>query len=109
MTLFIVNGQEKELVYNFGGIDISRDFIGNTYHGMTTDENGHYIATEQDFEWWQEVITAHQNNDKLIEAYKYRFGNDEVSQVAEDWASGDYETDPAQIQMGLEQAFGKLS
>lgn len=109
MTTFIVNGQQMELRYNVNGIDISADFIGNTSHGMSHDDDGNYIATQEDFEWWRATILAHEQMDVVIEAYKERFGSDEVAEVVESWSGGDLETDPAQVLMGLERNFGPLS
>lgn len=109
MTIFMVNGQEKELRYDMNGIDISNDFIGNTAHGMEYNEDGNYIATEKDFQWWQETIAAHENMDAIVSSYKERFDADDVREVVEDWADGDLENDPPQVIMGLERNFGKIS
>lgn len=108
MTIFIVNGQEKVLRYDVNGIDVSRDFIGNTYHGMETDEEGRYLATQEDFEWWQEVIAAHQKLDETIARYKERFGDEEVDNIVWAWAGNDYDTHPGSVTLGLEKNFGKL-
>lgn len=109
MSKFMVNGQEKELRYDVNGIDISADFIGNTAHGMEVDDEGRYIASQADFEWWQETISANENMDVIIAAYKEQFDAGEVDQVVQDWSGNDLDTTPAQVLMGLEQAFGKLS
>lgn len=108
MTTFIVDGQEKELRYNVSGIDISNDFIGNTYHGMDIDEEGRYIASVEDFEWWKDVIEAHEELNARIIAYKEQFDGDEVDQVVSEWAGNDYDSHVAQVLMGLERNFGEL-
>ena len=107
-TLFVVDGEEKAVEYLIDGIDISADFIGNTYHGMERDEDGRYIATQEDYDWWIDVIANYQALDDLIIRYKEDNDPDEVQVIIEDWAGGDYEVEPARITMGLEQAFGKL-
>ena len=108
MTTFIINDQERELRYDVDGIDISGDFIGNTYHGMEQDEEGRYLASPEDFEWWQSIIAAHEKMDNAIAAYKALHDADQVDQVVEDWANGDYEAHPHQVEMGLVQTFGEL-
>ena len=109
MTTFIVNGQEKELTMYFNGIECSADFIGNAAHGMDNDEDGNYIATQEDFEWWENTILAHENMENVIAAYKEKFDTGEVDQVVQDWINDDLESQPSQVLMGLEQAFGELS
>ncbi len=108
MSKFMVNGEEKELRYNVNGIDISGDFIGNTSHGMAADDEGRYIATQNDFDWWKNTITAHEKMDATVAAYKETFDADEVDTVILDWATSDLETTPAQVLMGLKRVFGGI-
>jgi len=108
MATFMVNGKEKELRYNFGGIDISNDFIGNTNHGMKIDNEGCFVADQDDFNWWQDIIKLHENMDKVIDDYKYNFGRAQVSEVVEDTATGDYEQDPGIITNALIEVFGLI-
>ena len=107
-TKFMVNGQEKELSYIFNGVDCSADFIGNTAHGMASDSDGRYIATQEDFEWWQDTIAAHEQMDATIEAYKASFGSDEVDLVVQDWIDTDLDNQPSLVIMGLERTFGAI-
>ncbi len=80
-TKFIVNGQVKGLeMRDENGIDWSADFIGNTAHGMSHDDDGNYIATEEDYQWWKDMIAAYQKMESLIEEYKEKFGRDEVDE-----------------------------
>jgi len=106
MTTFIVNGQEKELEMRVNGIDISADFIGNTSHGMACDDEGRYIATQEDFEWWQETIEAHQWMDDMIGAYKNDHGANLVDQVVNDWIDADLDDQPSQVAIGLKKVLG---
>jgi len=108
MTTFIVNRQELEVRYDINGVDISGDFIGNTSHGMDTDDDGRYVASQEDYDWWVDTIAAHVQMDANVEAYKEKFSADDVDQVVVDWASGDYETLPGQVALGLERTFGPL-
>lgn len=105
MTILIVNGRAKELRYDVDGIDISGDFIGNTAHGMVTDDEGRYIATEDDFTWWRDTIAAHQEMDALIARCKESNDPDLVDQVVQDWGSGDLDDIPKQVILGLTQTF----
>lgn len=105
MTTFIVNGQEKELRMMVGGVDISADFIGNTAHGMATDDEGRYIASQEDFVWWAKAIREDQEMEALIAQYKRSNDPDEVDRVVQDWVTGDLETNLGQVKMGLDQTF----
>ena len=81
MATFNVNGQIKKLeMRDSNNIDWSNDFIGNTAHGMGHDEEGNYIATEEDYQWWKDMIAAYQEMESLIEEYKEKYGRDEVDE-----------------------------
>jgi hypothetical protein len=110
MTTFIVNGEEKELILiGKNGIDWSDDFIGNTAHGMESDDEGRYIATEEDFEWWENMIAKWQRMEAVAAEYKDRFDRDEVDAVVNDAAGGyDLEYQPGAVIDALEETFGKL-
>lgn len=105
----MVNGQEKRLSYIINGIDYSTDFIGNTAHGMGRDEDGRYIASQEDFEWWQSTIAAHEQMDAAIAACKETNDPDEVDRVVQDWIDTDLDMQPKQVMRGLEQAFGAMA
>ena len=109
-TRFIVNGEEKELVMrDKHGIDWSGDFIGNTDHGMGYDEEGRYIATPEEFEWWEDMIAKWEKMEGVIAEYKERFGSDQVDEVVGDAMGGwDLEDQPFRAIEGLEEVFGKL-
>lgn len=108
-TQFMVNGKERTLEMLVNGIDISGDFIGNTYHGMDSDKEGRYIASQEDYDWWKNVISQHQKMKRVIAQYKSQFDADEVDKVVQDWIDTDLDNQPNQILLGLEQAFGKLN
>lgn len=110
MTIFIVNGEERNLELRDGnGIDYSADFIGNNDPGMDIDEDGNYIATQEDFEWWKSTIASHKRMQDMIAQYKAANDPDVVDQVVQDWIGGvDLEYQLVQVAMGLEQAFGTL-
>ena len=105
-TKFMVEGQEKELSYNWNGVDISADFIGNRDHGMGSDAEGRYIATQEDFDWWQNTIAAHKSMNKTIEAYKAIFDPDKVDRIVQDYIDVDIDYQPTHVTMGLEKIFG---
>ncbi len=106
MTTFLVNGKEQELRMMVNNIDISGDFIGNTAHGMDSDDEGRFIASQEDFEWWQKAITDNLQMEELIAKYKLTNDPDEVDRVVQEWITNDMDTDLAQVKMGLEQNFG---
>lgn len=109
MTTFIVNGQQVKLEYIVNGVDISADFIGNTAHGMKHDDDGNYIASQDDLDWWRGTIAAYKRMSAIVDLYKRFFDQDEVDDVVRDWTGDDMETGPDQVIMGLEINFGPLS
>jgi len=79
MTTFIVGGTKKTLrMDDRNGIDHSADFIGNTAHGMTIDSEGNYIASADDFAWWERVISEYMAMDEQIAEYTDKYGYDAV-------------------------------
>lgn len=91
-TRFIVNGQVKGLeMRDENGIDWSADFIGNTAHGMSSDSEGNYIATEADYQWWKDMIAAYQEMESLIAQYKEKYGSDEVDEWLQEVHAFDYD------------------
>lgn len=109
-TRFVVDGQEKEVEMLVNGVDISGDFIGNTVHGMKTDEEGRYIATREDYDWWVETIGQHEEMEALIAIYKAVRDPDSVDAIVNDWIGGvDLEDQPGQARLGLETNFGRLN
>ena len=79
MTKFLVNGEERDLrMIDSNGIDQSGDFIGNTYHGMDHDEEGRYIASEEEYQWWADMIVSYEGmQEQINEAYE-KYGREEI-------------------------------
>jgi hypothetical protein len=111
MTKFIVDGQERELRYMVNGIDISGDMIGNTYHGMDSDDEGRYIAAQEDFEWWSTYFVNHETMEGEIARYKEAgFDADQVDQIVQEAMSGrDYGDQPHYVISELKEVFGEAS
>jgi hypothetical protein len=107
MTEFVVDGKAKQLEMVVDGIDISNDFIGNTSHGMATDEDGRYIATQEDYEWWKNAINKNQQMEELIAYFKETNDSDEVDRVVQDWIGSDLETQFSQVKLGLNRNFSE--
>jgi hypothetical protein len=107
-TKFVVNGVEQELEMRVNGIDISGDFIGNLSHGMDSDAEGRYIASQEDFDFWQKAIAAHEEMNNLIAAYKERFDPDEIDEIVSDYSDTDIDNIPAEVRRGLEKVLGKI-
>jgi hypothetical protein len=111
MTTLIVNGQEREITMSFPGHsgDISSDFIGNHSTDMDVDDEGRYIATEEEFQWWKATIAAHERLDQMVADYKAEFDSDEVESVVNEAVGGfDLEDQPALGKAALVKAFGAL-
>lgn len=105
-TKFIVNGQVRELtMIGENGIDSSADFIGNTAHGMKHDEAGNYIASQEDFEWWENMISEYQKMEATIKTYEEKYGRDEVWKWLEEVHAFDYdlEDQPKNVKRYLEE------
>jgi hypothetical protein len=106
MTKFLVNGQVKEIKMHFNGIECSADFIGNTHHGMGLDDEGRYVASQEDYEWWVKVISDHEAMEDTIARYKEAHDDpDEVDRMVQSWIGVDLEDQPAQVRLGLEMSF----
>lgn len=101
-TVFMVNGTKKELSYMYNGIDCSADFIGNTEHGMSTDVEGRYIATQEDFEWWSDTIEAHEEMDNVVSEYMEKYGADAVEKVIYSVSANDLNDIPNSVISALQ-------
>jgi len=109
MATFIVDGKEKVLNYLWNGIDCSADFIGNTAHGMDIDDEGRFIASKEEFEWWKATISDYEAMDKVVEKYVAEFGDEAVQRVIEEASGGrDMEDIPAHVILELTREFGEI-
>jgi hypothetical protein len=109
-TKFMVNGEEKELsLIGKNGIDWSEDFIGNTFHGMASDEEGRYVVNQEDYEWWENMIAEWQRMESVVAEYKEQFDGDEVDRVVNDTVGGyDLENQPKNVISALRDTFGAI-
>lgn len=103
----MVNGQEMQLsLIGKNGFDWSADFIGNTNHGMRHDDEGRYIATQEEYDWWKNMIAEWENMESAIEDYKKINDPDEVDEVVNDTIGGfDLEDKPRNVIDALKEAF----
>ena len=63
----VVNGAARDLDYNTAsGLDITRDVIGG-YESLPCDEDGRWIMTEEQYDWWTDEINKLVEIDQLIE------------------------------------------
>ena len=105
MATFIVNGQTKKLeMRDSNNIDWSQDFIGGTAHGMGRDGEGNYIATEREYQWWEDMIAAYQEMEEVIEQYKEKYGRDEVDEWLQKYHAFDVDLEdlPGSVKRELE-------
>ena len=90
MATFVINGQERKLTMrDDNGIDWSDEFIGGYVHGMDKDDDGRYIATQAEYDWWQKAIADQQEMAELVAEYKRRYGADEVERWLQTTAAYD--------------------
>tara|TARA_R110000868_G_scaffold21307_1_gene88513 strand:+ start:1826 stop:2161 length:336 start_codon:yes stop_codon:yes gene_type:complete len=106
MTTFIVDGTAHNLTMrDDNNIDWSEDFIGNTAHGMDSDDDGNYIASADDFAWWKDMIANWQAMEEKITEYKEKYGWEEVTtwlEITHAWL-GDLEDQPNSVRHALSQ------
>lgn len=104
MATFIVDGKVRELTMrDTNGIDWSNDFIGNTSHGMENDDEGNYIASTEEYEWWKAMIADWEDMQEKIEEYKETYGSEEVTdwlELSHAW-SVDLEDQPNSVRSAL--------
>ena len=93
MATFLVNGIEKRITFRTDdvGIDFASDFIGSYEHGMEQDDDGRFIASPEDFDWWGKVIEDAKAIEALVSSYAERYGDDAVEQCLQE--QGAYSTD----------------
>lgn len=106
MVTFIVDGKELVLTMrDDNGIDWSADFIGNTAHGMEIDEEGRYIASRADYEWWDNMIVAYQDMQAQLKDYQQRYGYDTVEEWLRQSAAWerDLEDQPSSVLQALRE------
>lgn len=104
MVQFIVAGKVTEVsMIDDNGIDWSQDFVGNNSHGMVKDDEGRYIVTEDEAEWWQGAIEMHKEMESLIVSYRHKYGSDLVDDVLNRSHAfdGDMETHPFFVMQAL--------
>jgi len=104
MTKFMVDGQEKTLeLRDSNGIDWSADFVGNTAHGMETDEDGRYIATVEDYDWWVDAAQQEENATNLEAQYAEKYGQEAVDKIISmtDARSADMDSRLSSVKMAL--------
>jgi hypothetical protein len=109
-TKFMVNGEEKELVMRGkNGIDWSADFIATGEQDWPLDDEGRYIASPEDFEWWENMIAEWQRMESVVAEYKEQFDGDEVDRVVNDTVGGyDLENQPKNVISALRDTFGAI-
>ena len=100
MATFSVNGEERKLrMTTPAGVDWSDDYIGGFDHGMTRDEDGRYICSDADFQWWAKAIADQVDADRLIAEYREKYG-DAVDEVLP-YVNTDPEEYLASVKMNL--------
>ena len=109
-TKFMVNGEEKTVIMlGSNNIDWSADFIGNTNHGMKHDDEGRYIASQEEYDWWENMIAEWQHMESVIEDCKEANDPEEVQQVVNDTMGGfDLEDQPRNVIEALKETFGSI-
>ncbi len=82
MAKFLVDGQERTLrMVTPEGVDWSDDYIGGFDHGMTRDDDGRWICSETDYEWWVKATNDQTAADALIAEARTRHSYDAIDEV----------------------------
>ena len=94
------------------GVNWIRDFIGNECaltDGQFTwdDENDAYRVSQENYEWWANVVAETQDAENRIAKLKEAYGDDDVDRALLDVRIGHYDIDqrPAAIQEALDASF----
>lgn len=92
MATFIIDGQAHKLeMRDDNGIDWSNEFIGGYDHHMETDDDGNFLTTQAEYEWWKQAISDQEAIKALVQQAQERHGEDTVNNWMQD--AGAYETD----------------
>jgi len=83
---FLVNGEQKELVYKFDGNDNTKGMI-EEYGKLVTDENGNYVMSPEEYEWWKKEFIKEEQADDLYLNLDLTF--EEFKQYSKDTESPD--------------------
>ena len=85
----IVNGEVRDLEYNTTSeLDITRDVIGG-YESFPHDEDGRWIMTEEQYDWWIDEIDKLTKIDDLLEELDLE--DDDLDQFYKETGSCDLE------------------
>lgn len=112
-------GELKELgIYTEDGIDWTNDFIGNSDGFSETggiiwnEEDDVYEATQDNYEWWENVITAYADAEEKVNDYKAELGDNDL-EIFINLLSGnmgcDLEDQPAQMLASIDEHKGEIN
>ncbi len=102
---------ELSIIDPANGVDWINDLVGNTgafdrEFSERTDE-GEYILSSEDYEWWSEVVDGLQAAHDRIYELKEIHGSDAVYAVLESTGDVDLEQQAGEIMNALDEAFGE--
>lgn len=105
-TKFVVDGIEMEIeLKNEDGIDWSGEFVGNTAHGMASDDEGRYISSFENYNWWAELVVAWVTMESAVREAEHQYGKDNVQSYLKN--EGVYDCDlgdtPERVMAALEE------
>lgn len=73
--------EELEIIDPKTGLSWSSDLLGN--HGVHPNEEGAYLMSQEDFDWWQKLTVAHQNADEALHALLSSIGDSRHQEITE--------------------------
>lgn len=102
----------KELsITGINGVNYVRDFIGNygafADQFLLNEENGTFIATQEDYDWWVKVLADQQALSERIADLKEVHGADAVDEIVNEASGGDLEDEARNVNYALDEAFGE--
>jgi len=108
MATFLINSEEKELVYRSnGGVDYTNDVIGNTCHGMDIDDEGRFVATQDDYDWWQTYFDDDVKLMGIVAEYKDKYGDEKVESFLQETSA--YAVDMEDIYSSVTHQLAELN
>jgi len=90
------------------GCDIIDDMVGNFgghEHFKWVEDEGYFLSSRENYEWWNRVISAHQQMYNRIAELRCEFGPEAVFFAIGNAGDCDFEDYPAAVNQALNEAF----
>ena len=106
MKIIIDNKTEAELklIDPSTGVDWVSDFIGNEDNRFYyDDETDAYHCSQEEYDWWSDVIQDHQSAYDRIAELKKEYGDEEIREIIGNADASDLELWPGNVHAALDE------